>query len=98
MKDPDQEKTSGGWKSPLALLIGILMPLLALAWVPDPWALLPLVLIAVIVWAQKGFYYLLSERGGVGFAIAVVPFQVLFFLGCALSIPLGVLAWLRQGR
>jgi GT2 family glycosyltransferase len=96
-KDSNPGKTSRGWKSPLALLIGILMPLLALAWVPDPWALLPLALIAVIVWAQKGFYYLLSERGGVGFAIAVVPFQVLFFLGCALSIPLGVLAWLRQG-
>ena len=97
-KDPDLKKTSSGWKSPLALLIGILMPLLALAWVPDPWALLPLVLIAVIVWAQKEFYYLLSERGGVGFAIAAVPFQLLFFMGCALSVPLGVLAWLRHGR
>jgi len=96
-KDSNPKNTSSGWRSPLALLIGILMPLLALAWFPDPWALLPLVLIAVIVWAQKGFYYLLSERGGVGFAIAVVPFQVLFFLGCALSVPLGVLFWLRRG-
>jgi len=97
MKDPNPKKTRSGWKSPLALLIGIFMPLLALAWVPDPWALLPLVLIAVIVWAQKGFYYLLSERGGAGFAIAVVPFQWLFFMGCALSVPLGVLAWFRRG-
>jgi hypothetical protein len=95
-KDSDTGKTGNGWKSPLALLIGILMPLLALAWVQDPWALLPLVFIAVIVWAQKGFYRLLSERGGVAFAIAIVPFQLLFFLGCALSVPLGYLAFLRQ--
>ena len=97
MKDPGARNSSQGWKSPLALLIGILLPLLALAWVPDPWALLPLLLVAVIVWAQKDFYHLLSERGGIGFAFAVVPFQLLFFMGCALSVPLGLLAFLRQG-
>jgi len=95
-KDSDAEKSSNGWKSPLALSIGILMPLLTLAWLPDPWALLPLLLIAVIVWAQKDFYQLLSEQGGFGFAIAIVPFQLLFFMGCALSVPLGLLAFLRQ--
>jgi len=95
-KDPSVEKSGNGWKSPLALSIGILLPLLTMAWLPDPWALLPLLLIAVIVWAQKDFYRLLAVQGGWGFAIAVVPLQLLFFTGCALSIPLGFLAFLRQ--
>lgn len=96
-KNSVAEESSNGWKSPLALSIGIFLPLLALAWFPDPWALMPLLLIAVIVWAQKDFYQLLSKRGGIGFAIAIVPFQLLFFMGCALSVPLGLLAFLRQG-
>jgi GT2 family glycosyltransferase len=97
MKDSDAQKSSNGWKSPLALLVGILLPLLAFVWVADPWALLPLLFVAVIVWAQQDFYHLLAQRGGIGFAFAVVPFQLLFFMGCALSVPLGLLAFLRQG-
>jgi hypothetical protein len=86
------------WKSTLALLIGIFIPLLSLAWFHNAWALLPLILIAVIAWAQKDFYLLLSKRGGIGFAFAVLPLQVLFFIGCALSVPLGFLDFLRQRR
>jgi len=92
----DSGKPGNGWKSPLALLIGILLPLLTFVWVPDFWALLPLLFIAVIVWAQKDFYRLLCAQGGAGFAIAVVPLQLLFFMGCALAVPLGLLAFLRQ--
>ncbi len=96
-KDSDSGQTGIRWKSPMAFLIGILMPLLVLAWVMDPWSLLPLVLVAVIIGSQSGFYQLLVKRGGIAFAIAVVPLQVLFFMGCALSVFLGFLAWLRQG-
>ena len=96
-KDSDSGQTGIRWKSPMAFLIGILMPLLALAWVMDPWSLLPLVLVAVIIGSQSGFYQLLVKRGGIAFAIAVVPLQVLFFMGCALSVLLGLLAWHRQG-
>ena len=92
----DVEKSGNELKSTLALLIGIFMPLLALAWVQDTWALLPLILIAVIAWAQKDFYHLLAARGGIGFAIAAVPLQVLFFMGCALSVPLGFMEFLRR--
>jgi len=92
----DAENSGSEWRPLLALLIGIFLPLLALAWVQDVWALLPLILIAVIAWAQKDFYLLLSARGGIGFAIAVVPLQVLFFMGCALSVPLGFLKFLRR--
>ena len=94
----DEKKTARVWKSTLALLIGIFLPLLSLVWVQDAWALLPLMLIAVIAWAQKDFYLLLSERGGIGFAFAVLPLQVLFFVGCALSVPLGFIDFLRQRR
>lgn len=96
-KDSVVGQTMGRWKSPMAFLLGILMPLLALGWAGSPWALLPLVLVAVIIWSQSGFYQLLAKRGGIAFAIAVVPMQVLFFMGCALSVVLGYLAWLRQG-
>ncbi len=96
MKDTERERIHSKWKSPAALLIGILMPLLVLVWLMDPWALLPLLLVAVIVRAESGFYRLLAKRGGIAFALAVVPLQVLFFTGCALSIFLGLFSWLRQ--
>ncbi len=92
----DPEQAGDGWKFPVALLIGIFIPLLALAWVKDPWALLPLILVAVIIGPQSGFNQLLAKHGGIAFAIAVVPLQVLFFMSCALSVFLGFFAWLRQ--
>jgi GT2 family glycosyltransferase len=81
-----------------AALLLLVLVLLAFSWLPVSWALLPVLLIAVIVWAQSGFYRLLARTDGVSFAIAVVPFQVLFFMGGALSVPLGYLAWIRGGR
>ncbi len=95
-QDAEQERMRNKWKSPMAFLVGILMPLLALVWLMDPWALLPLLLVAVIVRADTGFYQLLVKRGGIAFAIAVIPLQVLFFTGCALSVFLGFFSWLRQ--
>jgi len=86
----------GWWKSPMAFLIGILLPLMAFVWAGNPWALLPPVLVAVIVGTHSGFYQMVSKRGGIAFAIAVVPLQVVFFMGCVLSILLGLLAWIRQ--
>lgn len=82
-------------RSIAAGILGVLPPLLALAWVADPWALAPLALIAIIVAMQWDFYRLLTERGGAGFAIAAVPLQVVFFGCCALAVPLGWLAWRR---
>ncbi len=95
-KDSDPGTVGTWWKSPVAFLIGILMPLLVLAWVGDPRALLPPVFVAVIIRAHSGFYQMVSKRAGIAFAIAVVPLQVVFFIGCALSILLGLLAWLRR--
>ena len=84
------------WKSPLALTVAIVPPVGAYALFPDHWVWLPLMLVAMIVWMQRGFYRLLWARGGAGLAIAAVPLQVLFFLCCALSVPLGWLIFMRQ--
>jgi GT2 family glycosyltransferase len=92
----DTGNSGKGWKSFFALSIAIVLPLMGYAWAPDPWAMLPLLFVAVIVWAQFDFYRLLSLQGGVAFAIAVVPLQVLFFMGCALAVPLGVLSYHRH--
>lgn len=80
------------------LAAGLLLAVLALT-VLEPrllWAALALV--AVIVWAQWGFYRYLRQIRSLGFALAAVPAQILFFACCAVSVPLGVLAWLRQRR
>jgi hypothetical protein len=95
--DSDPRQSGNGWQSPLALLIGILMPLLTFFWAMDPWALLPLILVAVIVWSDSKFYQLLARQGGIAFAIAVVPLRILFYMGGTLSIFLGFLAWYRRG-
>jgi GT2 family glycosyltransferase len=88
----DSERSGHGWKTTSALLIGILPPLLAFGLLPNPWAPLPLVLTATVVWCQRDFYRLLAARGGIAFAIAAVPLQLVFFIGCAFSVPLGYLA------
>ena len=48
-----------------------------------------LVLLLVLVWAQLGFYRYVARKRSITFALAVVPMQVVFFLGCAIAVPLG---------
>jgi hypothetical protein len=44
-----------------------------------------------MIWTQLAFYrYLVQKRSG-AFAFAVVPMQVLFFLGCVAAVPLGII-------
>jgi GT2 family glycosyltransferase len=93
---PQREDSNDRWRSPLAVLVGTLPPLLALITFPDVRALLPLLLIAAIVWAQKDFYRLLVAHGGAACAIAAVPLQWVFFMCCAFSVPLGLLAIRRK--
>lgn len=80
------------------LAAALLMVLLPLSLLESRllWALPALV--AVIVWAQWGFYRYLTRIRSAGFAVAVVPAQVVFFACCAVSVPLGALAWLRSKR
>jgi glycosyltransferase involved in cell wall biosynthesis len=46
-------------------------------------------LILGLVATQWAFYRYLAEKRSSAFALAVVPMQVLFFLGCAIAVPLG---------
>jgi hypothetical protein len=58
---------------------------------PDALAVIPLVLILALIWTHLAFYRYVAAKRSVAFAIAVVPMQVLFFLGCAISVPLGLI-------
>lgn len=75
----------------LCTVLAILLPIGAYWLAPNPWAVLPLALIFAMIWAQLAFYrYLVQKRSG-AFALAVVPMQVLFFLGCVAAVPLGII-------
>jgi len=54
-----------------------------------------LTLVVLIVLAQMPFYRLLLQRKGIAFTCAAVPLQLVFFMGCALALPLGYLRYLR---
>jgi GT2 family glycosyltransferase len=95
------------WRAKLATLSAALLGLILLGFLPGVLAwgqpspvLLPacLALLLLMVWTQWGFYRLLARKGGFGFALAAVPLQFVFFLGCAASVPLGWLLALRQSR
>lgn len=92
---PDLRAT---WQSRFAVLLvsGLVLPVVL--WVHTPWALAGLALVLLVTWTQWSFYGLLSRRGGYGFALAAVPLQLLFFLGCAMSVPLGWILALRHSR
>jgi hypothetical protein len=85
-------------RSLLALVLVVLAPLAAWLSTPDWWAIVPLSLCLGVVVSQAGFYRHVAQRRGVAFAIAVIPAQLLFFAGCALSVVLGLAAYLTQGR
>jgi hypothetical protein len=57
---------------------------------------LPLVLSAVVAWAQLDFYRLVARLHGLAFALAVWPLQLLFFLGCGIAVPLGLVMHRKQ--
>ena len=80
------------------LAAGLLIPVLlgALVWPALLWG--AAILVAVIVAMQWGFYRDMARLKGLGFALAVVPAQVLFFLCCAAAIPLGVLRHVTDRR
>ena len=77
--------------SALSAVLAVVLPVGAYWLSPSPWALVPLALILAMIWTQLAFYrYLVQKRSG-AFAFAVVPMQVLFFLGCVAAVPLGII-------
>jgi cellulose synthase/poly-beta-1,6-N-acetylglucosamine synthase-like glycosyltransferase len=81
--------TSRGASSSAAL--AILLPAGAYWLAPNSWAVVPLVCVLGMVWTQLAFYRYLIRKRSVAFALAVVPMQVLFFLGCVVAVPLGII-------
>lgn len=65
---------------------------------PNPWAIGPILLLAAVVIARRGFYSFLAARRNTAFALATIPLQCIFYLGCAAAIPLalGKVAWARK--
>jgi glycosyltransferase involved in cell wall biosynthesis len=61
-----------------------------LAW---PAGLLALTAVAGIAFIQRDFLALMKRRYGTGAALAAVPMQLVFFIGCGLAVPLGYLRY-----
>jgi GT2 family glycosyltransferase len=75
----------------LSAALAILLPGGAYWLAPNPWAVVPLACILGMIWTQLAFYRFLIQKRSVAFALAVVPMQVVFFLGCVASVPLGIM-------
>ena len=95
-----EEAGSASWKSLLSILLVICLPTAVFREIAGLPALLPLFLTLAIVGAQLDFYRLVTRLHGIGFAFAVIPMQILFFLLCALSVPLGIIKyqWAKMHR
>ncbi|MDH4018334.1 MAG: glycosyltransferase family 2 protein [Xanthomonadales bacterium] len=78
-------------KSLVTIILALLIPLLAYWLKPDILSMVPVALLLALVATHQGFYRFVANKRSMAFAIAVVPMQFVFFLGCAVSIPLALL-------
>ena len=92
------EGPDNGLANVLAGGLAVVLPLAAAWRAPDPWALVPLALAAVVAWAQIDFYRLVARLHGLAFALAVWPLQLLFFLCCGIAVPLGLALHLTREK
>ena len=76
----------------------ILTTLAACRFTTNWWAAVPLGLIAGLIVTQQAFLIYLVRKRGSAFAIGVIPMQVLFYLGCSLSVMIAVARHLSGGR
>lgn len=81
----------------MLFMLSGLLPLAAYMLAPDPLALLPLLLVLSIALTHLDFYIYCARKRGFAFAMAVLPMQVLFFIGCAVSIPFALVLHLFGG-
>ena len=85
-----RSRTERGLVPAVLLLLGL--PTAAWLALPDSLAVVPILLAALVAWTQRGFLRLLVKLRGPVFALGAVPPLLLFFLSCAVAVPLGV-AW-----
>lgn len=81
-----------------ALGLTVLIPLLCYWLKPAPFAWAPMALLLILAATHLDFYHYVAQKRSMAFAIAVVPMQLLFFLGCAASIPLAFIRHHLGGR
>jgi hypothetical protein len=62
------------------------------------WFSIPVLCIAGITWIQRDFLRLLWKLHGPASAFAAIPLQVVFFICCAVAVPLGYLEAWREKR
>ena len=74
-------------------ILTVLAPLAIYFLAPDPLAVIPLALILFLVWTHLAFYRYVAHKRNRAFALAVIPMQVIFFLGCAVSGVLGLITY-----
>ncbi|MGD2129251.1 MAG: glycosyltransferase family A protein [Lysobacterales bacterium] len=75
----------------LAVTLLVVLPATAWALAPTPQAALPLGLAMLVALTQWGFLVFLAGHRGLVFMLATIPLLLLFFLSCALAVPLGLL-------
>jgi glycosyltransferase involved in cell wall biosynthesis len=85
-------------KNLLAPVLAILIPLAGFWLAPDPLAAIPLTLVLAIALTHLPFYQYVTSKRGYAFAIAMVPLQVVFFVSCALSIPVALILFYLGNR
>jgi len=85
---PEQRR---GWDVAITAALLLAAPLATFALAPDPWAAVPLLLLLGLTGTQSAFYRYLARKRSASFALGVVPMQLLFFLGCGLAVPLGLM-------
>lgn len=75
-------------KSLTGLALAVVIPLVCYGLKPDPLGLVPLAVLIALLATHLGFYRYVAQKRSIAFAVAVVPMQLIFFLGCAVSIPM----------
>ncbi|MBK8977033.1 MAG: glycosyltransferase family 2 protein [Planctomycetes bacterium] len=92
------EVHTGPGRGALALGATLLLPALAFALAPDPLGLVPLALWLLTAATHPDLYAFFAARRGVAFAVGAAPLHVIFQWCCAASVPLGILAHMRDRK
>ena len=88
-------RSGGVW---VGVGLALVLPILVYGVYSNPWAMGPISLLAILVFARWGFYKFLCRKRSAAFALAALPMQFVLFLGCAFAVPLGFCKYLWVRR
>jgi len=80
-------------KTLITMALAILPPLACYALAPSTLALIPLALVLAIASTHLIFYRYVADKRNLACALAVVPLHIIFFLCCAVSIPIAIVGY-----